>query len=244
MSVPFQRVVVEDLLSARSGELRRETRCLLAPELPVVFAPHFVSPAVAVGDGETHPVLSKHPLEPGAIRRAGVGQRREHLVTEHLLEAARRERLAAQFPFRLGLGRFRQHAQTFVTHQLVVDLTQPVLPGGIPLQGLPGEVVVIDNEDVRVSMAPGGVSMDDDKIVGTVHPPDEPNSDIPHPVEVCLARDVELVGMKREHVGIDLVRTSVCLGESLGSRDELLGRRAAVSHRQGERSRPGLTVSE
>lgn len=162
-------MVVEEGLRPLSGELRREAGGLLPTELVVVFAAHLVVPSVAVRHREGHPVLRQHLLERLTINRAGVHERSGDLVAEHLLEAARGKRLTAQFPVRLRLLGIRQHRETFIPHQLVVQLVKPVLPGRVPLEAPAGEVVVVDHKDVCVRVTPCRVLVDGDHVVGGVH---------------------------------------------------------------------------
>jgi len=67
MSRSLLCVVVEDLLGTLGGELGSESRSLLAPELAVVGATHFVHPAIAVRHRERDPVLGEHLLEPSTV---------------------------------------------------------------------------------------------------------------------------------------------------------------------------------
>lgn len=237
-------MVVEDLLCTVGGELMRETGSLLSAELSVIGAAHLVCPAVSVRHREGDAAFGEDLLEGITAHGSLVCQRLEDLVPEHLLESARREVLASQLPVGRRPLWLRQHPQALVAHQLVVQLTQPVPPRGVPLEAPAGEVVVIGDEDVRVSMPPSGIPMHGDEVVGRMHPLDQRNSHVPHTVEVVLIGHVELVRMKRQHVGLELVLPSVSLSEALGASDEVLRLRTSVSHRQREGDGPRLPVGD
>lgn len=234
MSFSLLCVVIENLLRALGCELRSEPRRLLAPKLAIVGATHFVRPTIAVRHRERHTVLSKYSLEPGTVYRTRVGESVEHLVAENLLEPAVGEHLTTLFPVRLGLLRIRQHGETFLRHQLVVQLVQPVLPARVPLQALTSEVVVVDDDDVRVRVPAGGVGVHDNQVVSRMHPLGELHSNIAHPVEVFLFRHVELVRAEREDIVVGLVLAPVRSRQLLSTLDELLGSRAATCHAQRE----------
>ncbi len=184
---------------------------------------------------EHDPVLGENLLEPGTVYRARVGERFEHLVTEHLLEPAVGELLAALFPVGLGLRGIGQHAQAFLGHQLVVQLTEPVLPARVPLQALAGEVVVVDDEDVRVRVTTGGVGVDYHEVVSAVHSFGELHRDIAYTVEVGLIGHVELVRVERQHVVVQGVLAPVGAGEPFSAPSELHGSGAPVGHAERER---------
>lgn len=57
------------------------------------------------------------------------------------------------------------------------------------------------------------VAVHRDDVVGAVHSNGEFESDVADAVEVCLDRDVELVGMEREHVTVELDLPPVHAGE-------------------------------
>ncbi len=184
-------------------------------------------------------MLSQNLLERLAIDRAGVRESCGDLVAEHLLEPARGECLAAQLPVGLRFLRRRQHRESLVPHQLVVQLTQSVLPRGVALEAPTGEVVVVGDEDVCVRMTSSGVLVNDHHVVGGVHPLDQLDSHVTNPVQVLLLRHVELVGMKGEDVALELVLSPVRFGNALSTLDELGRGRATASHlhREGRSSR-------
>ncbi|GAA1017184.1 hypothetical protein GCM10009551_105830 [Nocardiopsis tropica] len=222
----------------------RETGSLLPAELSVVGVAHLVGPAVSVRHRERDAAFSKDLLEGVTAHGSFVCQRFVDLVSEHPLEPARREVLAPQLPvghWPLGL---RQHLQALVAHQIIVQLPQPVLPRGVPLEAPAREIVVVYREDVCVGMSSSGVPMHGDEVVGRMHPLDQLDSYVSHPVEVVLIGHVELVGVKRQHVGLELVLPSVSLSEALGASDEVLRLRTSVSHRQREGDGPRLPVGD
>ena len=55
--------------------------------------------------------------------------------------------------------------QAFVAHEVIVQLVKAVFPRGVPLQGLPSEVVVIYYENVGVDVTPCGIGMNADEVV-------------------------------------------------------------------------------
>lgn len=87
-------MILEDFFSVSRGEFIAEAGSFLSAELPVVFAPHFVRPTIAVRHREGDPMLGEHMLECVAIDGSRVGQRLIDLVTEDLLKTAELERLA------------------------------------------------------------------------------------------------------------------------------------------------------
>ena len=109
-------MVIEKLPCPFGGELRSQTRGLLPAELPVVGAPNFVRPTVAIGDSKGHATLGEHLLECSSFSRTRVRQCVEYLVAERLFKPAGSELFTTQFPIRLGLGRIWQYSQAFVTH--------------------------------------------------------------------------------------------------------------------------------
>jgi hypothetical protein len=143
-------VDVEDGRGPFGSEFRGECRGLLASELPVVRAPHLVAPPVTVGDGERDALFFEHPRKGLLIDRAGVGKRDVDLVAEGLFEPSGPEGLPPELPVGLGLLGVGEHAQALVAHEVVVQLAEPVLPAGVALERLPGEVVVVGHEDVRM----------------------------------------------------------------------------------------------
>ena len=235
-------MVVEDGLRTFGGELRCEAGGLLPPELVVVLAPHLVGPPIPIRYSERDPVPGEDLRECIPVERTRVGQRRVDLVAENLLEPARGERLTAQLPVRLRLLGVRKHLEALLEHQLVIQLAQPVLPRGVALEALAGEVVVVDDEDVRVRVSSCGVGMHRDQVVRTVHPLDQLHRHVSHPVEVFLLRHIELIGMECKDVGLELVLASVRLSEAFGASDEVLRRRTSVGHLHGEGRRPRLPL--
>lgn len=103
-----------------------------------------------MGDGERDAMLFEHLLICLLIDRAGIGKRHVDLVAEGLFEPSGPEGLTAELPVGLGLLGVGEHPQALVAHEVVVQLAEAVLPAGVALQGLPGEVVVIGHEDVRM----------------------------------------------------------------------------------------------
>lgn len=114
--------IVDDLLCSLGRELRRESRCLLAPPAAFVLTPHGVGPAVTVGDLQPDPVLGQHSLERCTVEAARIGQRLVHQITEGLLEPAGGELLTPQLPVGLGCGRVGVRLQPVLGEDLVVEL--------------------------------------------------------------------------------------------------------------------------
>ncbi len=102
-------LVVEDLLGAVRGELRRQGAGLLAAEFAVIGAAHLVAPPVTICDRKSDAVLAEHLLEGCSVDGSGIRERREDRVAERLLEAAVGERESALFPFRLWFHRIWEH---------------------------------------------------------------------------------------------------------------------------------------
>lgn len=174
-------------------------------------------------------MLGEHLLEGVLVDRAGVGERGEHFVAEHLLEPSRLERLTAQLPVRLRLLRIGQHLQALVPHKFVIKLTQAVLPRGVALKAPAGQLVVVGDEDVRVTVLARRVGMDDHHEIGGVHPFGEGHGHVPDAVEVFLLGHVELVRAEREDVALKLVLSAVRTRESLSALDKRQRRRRIVA---------------
>lgn len=220
MLLSFLRVVVENLLRSLRSEFGGEPGGLLATELPVVIAAHFVAPPVAVRDRESDAVLCEYLLESVPADGTGVGESCEHLVAENLLEPARFECLPAQLPVRLRLLRIREDLQSLVPHELVVKLAQAVLPRRIALKARASQVVVVGDEDVCMPVFARRVGVDDDHVVSGVHPLSEFHGDVSDAVEVLLLGHVELVRAEREDVALKLVLAAVRTCEGFGAFDE------------------------
>ena len=214
--------VVEDLLGSLGGELRCECRRLLAAPLAVVAPPHRVGPAVAVGNLQPDPALGQHLLERGTVEAARVGQCLVHVVAEGLLESAGGELLTAQLPVGLRSDRVRVGLQPVLDEDLVVDLTQPVRPRRVALERLAGQLVVVDDDDVRVDVLTVRVNVHDHHVLGAVRSPRELTRDVDGTGDVLRLGDVELLRVEREDEVVDLVLAPVCLRLSLGVLDELL----------------------
>ncbi|MFZ1257883.1 MAG: hypothetical protein WAQ25_00215 [Candidatus Saccharimonas sp.] len=224
---PFRvgAVIVEDGLHARSCELVAQAGSLLAPELVVVRATHLVGPSVAFGLGESDAPLGEGLLEPIPVDRSGVHERVSHLVAKGLLEPTGLEGLATQVPVRLrGFGG-GQHLAALVAHELVVDLVQTVDPRGTALEGLPGQLVVVDDVDVVVEVPTRTVNVSNHEVVGGVHALGQEHAEHVDPTHMIGVVEVELIRREVLRVGVQLVATMVGMGELLGTGDEVLGRR-------------------
>lgn len=232
------RAYVENLLSAFYCELGRKSRSLLPTELAVVLPARLERPAVSVGDCQPNVVLVERLLKRTAIDGPRIGKRGIDLVAERLLEAARLELFAPQLPigFRpLGRGK---NPKTLFRHEVVVELPEPVLPGCEPLEALVREVVVVQDEDMGVPMSPRGVAVDGDEVVRGVHPFNELHRDVPDAVEVLLYRNIKLVGVKREDIGLKFNLASVGTREHLRAGGERLRCLIFIRDRDRERSGP------
>jgi hypothetical protein len=106
-----------------------------------------------VGDGERDVMLFEDLLKFPLVDRAGVGESYVDLVTEALFEPSGREGLAPELPVGLGLLGVGEHPQALIAHEVVVELAEPVLPTGVALERLPGEVIVVGHKDVRMRVA-------------------------------------------------------------------------------------------
>lgn len=106
-----------------------------------------------MSDGERDAVLFEDLLKCLLVDRAGVGECDVDLVAEGLFEPSRREGLAPELPVGLGLLGVGKHSQALIAHEVVVQLAEPVLPAGVALERLPGEVVVVGHKDVRMRVA-------------------------------------------------------------------------------------------
>lgn len=227
-------LVVEDLLGAVRGELRRQGAGLLAAEFAVVGADHLVAPTVTICDRKSDAVLAEHLLESCSIDRSRIGECSEDRVAESSLEAPFREREPALLPARSRLHRVRQAVQPLVAHQFVVQLVEPMTPGRVPLERLAREIVVVHHEDVGVAVPASRVCMHGNQVVGAVHALGQLHRDVTNAIHVLLRIDVELVGVEGLHVAVQLDLSVVDTGEALGARDELGRRRTAVRHRHRE----------
>ncbi len=66
--------------------------------------------------------------------------------------------------------------------------------------------------------------MGDHEVVSRVHPPGQLDAQLMNSLDVLGVVHVELVGREVLRVGVELVAATVCLGQGLGTLDELLGR--------------------
>lgn len=187
-------------------------------------------------------MLPEHCLERGPVDRARVGERGVHLVAERLLEPVRLEVLPSEFPVRLRLLGIGENPEPFVPHEVVVELPQAVLPRREALEGLPGQVVVVRDQDVRMPVTAGRVGVHRDQVVSRVHPLGELHGHVPDPFHVRRGGHIELVGMERQHVALQLDLSPVGSGKDLRALHELRGGRPAVSHGHRERNGAGLAV--
>lgn len=144
---------VEDTGRPSGSELRRKCRGLLAPELPVIVAPHLVAPPVTVGNGERDALLFEHLLKCLLTGRTGIGKRHVDLVAEGLFEPPGPEGFTTELPVGFGLLGVGEQAQALVAHEVVVQLAEPMLPAGVALERPPRKVVVIGHENVRMPVA-------------------------------------------------------------------------------------------
>lgn len=182
-------------------------------------------------------MLGQYGFERVTVHASRIAERVRDRVAENLLEPADAEVFASQLPvvfLRTRLG--RHDSESLVTHELVIQLMKAVTPRRESLQRLPGEVVVVRDQDVRVPVPACRVAVHGDDVVGAVHAAGELDGDVADAVEVCLNRDVELVGMEREHVTVKLDLPPVHAGEYLRPIDEVRGRRTRLtSHVDRER---------
>lgn len=167
-------------------------------------------------------MFSKDLLERLTVDRARVFEGGVDLVAEDLLEAGGLEVLAAELPIGLRTHRGGEDTKPFPAHEVVVELMEPVLPGGVPLQRPAGEVVVVGHEDVRVPMPASGIRVHRDEVVRRVHALREHDRDVPDTLHVLRIRHIEFVRVEGEHVRLQLVLATPCLCEPGGASDELL----------------------
>lgn len=105
-----------------------------------------------------------------------------------------------------------------------------MLPRRVPLEALTGEVVVVDDEDVRVPVASGRVRVHRDHVVSAVHAFREFDGHVPDALKVGVRGHIELVGVEGQHIALKLVRPTMSSGVRLGTRYELRRGRPAVDH--------------
>lgn len=192
-------------------------------------------------DGECDPALGEHPLVRGSVDRTGIQHGRVDPVAQCLFEAVIGELEPPLPPTRLRFFDARDDIQTLLEHQLVVQLVQSVQPGGVPLDRLTRQVVVVQREDVRVPVARGGVVVHDDHVVGGMHPLGEFDRDVADALHVLLHAHVELFRVESQHVGVELDRPPVHSREELRSLDEIRGSSVALAgHRERVSSRSRL----
>lgn len=79
---------------------------------------------------------------------------------------------------------------------------------------------MVGDEDVRVAVTTGSIVMHDDHVVGRVHALNEFHRCILDAFHISATCHVELVGVEREHIRIELHGTSMDGGESFGAVDE------------------------
>ena len=182
-------------------------------------------------------MLREHLLERPTVHGALIGHRLVHLVAEDLLEPAMGEGLAAQLPVRLRSLGIGEYPQTLVCHQIVVQLAQAVLPRRVPLEALTGQVVVVDDEDVRVPVPSGGVRVHRDHVVSAVHAFRKFDGHVPDAFKVSLRGHVELVRVKSQHIALKLVHSTMSSGVRLSTRYELRRSRPTIDHRHRVRGR-------
>lgn len=90
---------------------------------------------------------------------------------------------------------------------------------------------MVDDEDVRVPVASGGVRVHCDHVVSAMHALREFDGHVPDALKVGLRGHVELVGVERQHIALKLVRPTMSCGVRLSACDELRRSRPTVYHR-------------
>ena len=185
-------------------------------------------------------MLGEHSLEPRTVDAARVGQRLVDVIAQRLLKPAGGELLTAQLPVGLRSGRIGVGLQTVLGEDLVVELTQPVRPRRVALEGLAGQLVMVDDDDVRVDMLTVRVVVHHHHVLGTERRTRELTSDVDSTGDVLGGVDAELGRVEREEQVVDLVATSVPASLGFGVLDEPLRR----GHRAREPRRPRCPVRD
>lgn len=80
-----------------------------------------------------------------------------------------------------------------------------------------------------MGMAPDGVTVHSDHVVGCVHAPGEFYGDVANPIEIALRCDIELVRVEREYVTVEFDLASVRTAKCLRAFNERGGRRVHVA---------------
>lgn len=96
---------------------------------------------------------------------------------------------------------------------------------------------MVDDQDVRMPVTPGGVGMHGDHVVSAVHAFCEADGHVPDTPEVSLRRHVELVWVKCQHITLKLILPTMSSGVRLGTGYELPRSPPTIGHRQCVRSR-------
>ena len=87
-------------------------------------------------------MFSEDFLKRRLIHRARISKRVVDDVAKLLLKTTGRKVLSALKPPRLGPGWIGEHAELFLTHDLIIQLVQSVTPRGITRERLAREVVM------------------------------------------------------------------------------------------------------
>lgn len=90
---------------------------------------------------------------------------------------------------------------------------------------------MVDDEDVRVPVTPGGVRVHRDHVVSAVHAFRKFDGHVPDALKVGLRGHVELVGVERQHIALKLVRPTMSSGVRLSACYELRRSRPTIDHR-------------
>lgn len=165
---------------------------------------HFVAVLTALGHAELHVVFSQHGLVRLKVSRAGITQRCSDLVAQGPLEAADFVLLPLHRPVSLRLHRGVENLTALALHQCVVGLVDALRPGGVSLQRLARQEVVVADVNMVVEMTALAVSMGHDEVVRTVHVLGEHPTQLVHTLDVGGVVHVELVGAEVLRVAVQL----------------------------------------
>lgn len=143
-------------------------------------------------------MLSEHCLERSTIDTAEISQRLVDVIPKCLLEPTGGELLAAQLPIGLRSDRVGIRLQPVLGENLVVELAKPLGPARVLLERLARQLVVVDDDDVRVDVLTVGIIVDDHHVLSAERSTGELLGDANRTCDVAGLLDVELLGVERE----------------------------------------------
>lgn len=102
---------------------------------------------------------------------------------------------------------------------------------------------MVDDEDVRVPVTPGGVRVHRDHVVSAMHAFGKFDGHVPDALKVSLRGYVELIRVECQNIALKLILPTMSGGVCLGARYELRRSCPTIDHRhriRGSTSRSAL----